>query len=75
MFYRKPLSYELRKAPFLLGQIVATAGAILSFAETICLFGKGFRILSAYSLKTGVKIRIITEADRSTTRFLLPDDY
>jgi hypothetical protein len=35
----------------------------------------GFRILSAYELETGVKIWLITEADRSATTFLLPDDY
>jgi hypothetical protein len=31
---------------------------------------EGFRILSAYTLKTGVKFWIITEADRSTTSVL-----
>ena len=36
----------------------------------------GFRILSAYTLgKTGVKIWIITEADRSATTILLPEEY
>jgi hypothetical protein len=34
--------------------------------------GQGFRILSAYSLSTGVKIWIISEADRSVTTLLLP---
>jgi hypothetical protein len=33
------------------------------------------RILSAYILPTGVKIWIITEADRSSTCILLPEDY
>ncbi len=33
------------------------------------------RILSAYHLTTGVKIWIITEADRSATTILLPDEY
>ena len=33
------------------------------------------RVLSAYSLRTGVKIWIITEADRSVTTILLPSDY
>jgi hypothetical protein len=33
------------------------------------------RILSAYELKTGVKIWLITEADRSVTTFLLPEEY
>ena len=35
----------------------------------------GFRILSAYTLSTGVKIWIITEADRSATTILLPEEY
>jgi hypothetical protein len=34
----------------------------------------GWRLLSAYTLSTGVKFWIITEADRSVT-FLLPDEY
>ena len=36
---------------------------------------EGFRILSSYKLKTGVKIWVITEADRSATTFLLPSEY
>jgi len=36
---------------------------------------RGWRILSSYSLSTGVKFWIITEADRSVTTFLLPDEY
>ena len=35
----------------------------------------GWRLLSAYTLNTGVKFWIITEADRSATTFLLPDEY
>lgn len=35
----------------------------------------GWRILSSYSLSTGVKFWVITEADRSATTFLLPDEY
>jgi len=35
----------------------------------------GWRLLSAYTLSTGVKFWIITEADRSATTFLLPDEY
>ena len=35
----------------------------------------GNRLLSAYTLATGVKVWIITEADRSSTCILLPDDY
>jgi hypothetical protein len=36
---------------------------------------EGLRILSAYTLRTGVKIWIITEADRSATTVLLPEEY
>lgn len=35
----------------------------------------GTRIFSAYILQSGVRIWIITEADRSATTVLLPDDY
>jgi hypothetical protein len=34
-----------------------------------------FRILSAYTLTTGVKIWVITEANRSATTILLPEEY
>lgn len=33
------------------------------------------RILSAYNLPTGRKIWVISEADRSATTILLPEDY
>ena len=36
---------------------------------------EGFRILSAYRSKSGQKFWIITEADRSVTTVLLPEDY
>lgn len=36
---------------------------------------EGTRLFSAYLLVNGVKIWIITEADRSATTILLPDDY
>lgn len=36
---------------------------------------EGFRLLSAYHLPDLVKIWIITEADRSVTTILLPEDY
>ena len=35
----------------------------------------GDRLMSAYTLRTGVKIWIITESDRSVTTLLLPDEY
>jgi hypothetical protein len=36
---------------------------------------QGFRLLSAYHLRNGTKIWIITEADRSSTCILLPEEY
>lgn len=36
---------------------------------------EGLRILSAYHLLNGTKIWIITEADRSSTTILLPEEY
>lgn len=35
----------------------------------------GLRLLSAYTLTTGVKLWLITEADRSYTTLLLPSEY
>lgn len=35
----------------------------------------GYRILSAYHLEDGTKFWIITEADRSVTTILLPEEY
>ena len=36
---------------------------------------QGFRLLSAYSLQDQTRVWIITEADRSSTTILLPDEY
>ena len=36
---------------------------------------KGFRIFSAYNTDVGIRLYIITEADRSYTTCLLPSDY
>ena len=36
---------------------------------------QGFRLLSAYTSATGVRFWIITEADRSATTLLLPEEY
>ena len=35
----------------------------------------GSRLLSAYTLKDGTRIWVITEADRSATTLLLPEEY
>lgn len=36
---------------------------------------KGFRLLSSYRISSGDKIWVITEADRSHTTLLLPEEY
>jgi hypothetical protein len=43
-------------------------------AENNCSLRLGFRLLSAYETPCG-KLWIITEADRSATTFLLPEEY
>jgi hypothetical protein len=35
----------------------------------------GFRLMSSYTTAAGKKLWIITEADRSVTTLLLPDEY
>ena len=36
---------------------------------------RGFRLLSSYTTRSGDKLWIITEADRSATTLLLPEEY
>jgi hypothetical protein len=36
---------------------------------------EGFRVFSAYTLSTGVRIWVFTEDDRSVTKILLPDEF
>lgn len=36
---------------------------------------EGARLMSSYPLNDGVRIWLITEADRSVTTFLLPEEY
>ena len=43
-------------------------------AENDFSLANGYRLLSAYDTPCG-KLWIITEADRSATTFLLPDEY
>ncbi len=43
--------------------------------ENLFSLHNGLRLLSAYRLKDGTKIWIITEADRSVTTVLLPEEY
>lgn len=44
-------------------------------AENELSLREGFRLLSAYSSASGIKFWIITEADRSVTTVLLPEEY
>jgi hypothetical protein len=44
-------------------------------AENEFSVSRGFRLLSAYTLTTGVRLWLITEADRSSTTILLPSEY
>lgn len=44
-------------------------------AENELSLEQGFRLLSAYRDRNGRKFWIITEADRSATTILLPEDY
>jgi hypothetical protein len=43
--------------------------------ENLFSVKRGFRILSSTKPDTGAKVWIITEADRSATTFLLPEEY
>jgi hypothetical protein len=42
--------------------------------ENECSVTREFRLLSAYALRTGVCVWIITDADRSATTLLLPEE-
>ena len=44
-------------------------------AENELSLREGFRLLSAYALPDGTRLWIITEADRSATTLLLPEEY
>jgi hypothetical protein len=54
---------------------VATAPARLGRKENEFSLEQGLRLLSVYKLTSGVKIWLITEADRSGTTVLLPKEY
>jgi hypothetical protein len=44
-------------------------------AENEYSVAHGFRLLSSYETKAGERLWIITEADRSATTLLLPEEY
>jgi len=43
--------------------------------ENVKALELGLRILSAYHLRNGTRVWLITEADRRVTTFLLPTEY
>jgi hypothetical protein len=73
-----------------LGNVYASMGAIAAFAAALDEDPDSYlslhsrandaskhdeRVLSAYTLRTGEEIWIVTEADRSSTTILLPSEY
>ena len=63
--------------PFLLRHVQADWGELDEHdrKENEFSLQKGLRLLSAYKLPDGTKFWVITEADRSATTFLLPEEY
>ena len=59
----------------------STGGTVAkgSFAEDVqansAALRYGYRVLSSYEIGSGQKLWIITEADRSATTLLLPEEY
>jgi hypothetical protein len=43
--------------------------------ENQCAINQSQNIMSAYTLKDGTRVWIVTEADRSATTILLPEEY
>ncbi len=44
-------------------------------AENNYALSHGYRLFSSYQITDAIKIWVITEADRSVTTLLLPEDY
>jgi hypothetical protein len=66
-----------RPTPFLRQHVSGDWGELSSDdrAENERSVACGFRLLSAYTLSDGTRIWVITEADRSSTCILLPEEY
>ena len=63
---------------FLNRHVIGDWGAELSEedrAENQYSLQHGFRIVSSYRTAAGVKLWVISEADRSATTLLLPEEY
>jgi hypothetical protein len=61
---------------------MATPGALNAWAlgthdqpQNLRAVREGRRVFPAYELQDGIRIWIITEADRSVTTILLPEEY
>lgn len=67
---QNPLTFLKRHAQGDWGELDAH-----DIAENQLSLQRGFRLLSAYTLTDGTRIWIITEADRSVTTLLLPEEY
>lgn len=65
-----PYDYLLRHAGGDWGQLDAQ-----DVQENELSLANGFRLLSRYTLADGTAIYVITEADRSVTTILLPEEY
>ena len=65
-----PLSLLLRHASGDWGELCAE-----DVQENNIALREGYRLLSSYQVAPDVKIWVITEADRSVTTLLLPDEY
>ena len=68
--YNEGLELVMRHAAGDFGDVCTEDAALNSEA-----IREGYRILSAYTTRSSVKVWIITEADRSVTTILLPEEY
>ena len=66
-----------KKARFRCGQLCATPAALdeSDARANEEALRSGNRIISWYQVSKGLRIMIITEADRSATTILLPEEY
>jgi hypothetical protein len=65
-----PMTYVVRHIAGDWGELSAA-----DKAENELSVRQGFRILSAYRMSSGIRFWIITEANRSSTTLLLPEQY
>ena len=57
------------------GGVILLLGVLALVLTLLYWLREGLRLVSAYHLPDGTKLWIITEADRSATTILLPDEY